>query len=376
MDDAVRAIRRGGVIGIPTDTVYGLACDPANTAAVSRIYAIKRRPDGLELTLLAASIADIEDDIELNPVARRIAETYWPGPLSIISPLRNRRWAIPRDGSTLMVRIPDHPITLALLRRTGPLATTSANRHGEPAADHCSQRGGSPRRGDRHRPRRRSLRRTCLDYHRLHDDDPSRAARRPDQRRRVALASWGLSSNHHGGAAITVTGIDVEIRPEARTGFSSKPAVRATDPELADLLEEELERQEDTLELIPSENIASVAVLEALGSWLNNKYAEGVPGKRYYGGCQVVDKVENLARDRAKALFGAEHANVQPHSGTEANMAVYASVLNPGDKVLGMALDQGGHLSHGSPVSFSGKIYHFEPISSTRPPESSTWIGA
>ena len=135
MDEAVRAIRRGGVIGIPTDTVYGLACDPANTAAVSRIYAIKRRPDGLELTLLAASIADIEDDVELNPVARRIAETYWPGALSIISPLRSRRWAIPRDGTTLMVRIPDHPIALALLRRTGPLATTSANRHGEPAAD-------------------------------------------------------------------------------------------------------------------------------------------------------------------------------------------------------------------------------------------------
>ncbi|MGA7988359.1 MAG: serine hydroxymethyltransferase [Candidatus Dormiibacterota bacterium] len=137
--------------------------------------------------------------------------------------------------------------------------------------------------------------------------------------------------------------------------------MRATDPEVAALLDEELERQEETLELIPSENIASVAVLEALGSWLNNKYAEGVPGKRYYGGCQIVDQVENLARDRARELFGAEHANVQPHSGTQANMAVYASALNPGDTVLGMALDQGGHLSHGSPVSFSGKIYHFEP---------------
>ncbi|MHB8488311.1 MAG: serine hydroxymethyltransferase [Candidatus Dormibacteria bacterium] len=153
------------------------------------------------------------------------------------------------------------------------------------------------------------------------------------------------------------------MRPSvpAGAGFTDKPALRATDPEVAALLDEELVRQEETLELIPSENLASVAVLEALGSWLNNKYAEGVPGKRYYGGCEVVDKVENLARDRAKALFGAEHANVQPHSGTQANMAVYASVLSPGDRVLGMALDQGGHLSHGSPVSFSGKIYHFEP---------------
>ena len=160
-----------------------------------------------------------------------------------------------------------------------------------------------------------------------------------------------------------MTGTPVDIRPSAAAGasFTDKLAVRATDPEVADLLEAELERQEETLELIPSENLASVAVLEALGSWLNNKYAEGVPGKRYYGGCQIVDQVENLARDRAKQLFGAEHANVQPHSGTQANMAVYESVLNPGDKVLGMALDQGGHLSHGSPVNFSGKIYHFEP---------------
>jgi glycine hydroxymethyltransferase len=159
-----------------------------------------------------------------------------------------------------------------------------------------------------------------------------------------------------------VTGTPVDIRPSASGArFTDKAAVRATDPEVAALLEAELERQEETLELIPSENLASVAVLEALGSWLNNKYAEGVPGKRYYGGCQIVDQVENLARDRAKQLFGAEHANVQPHSGTQANMAVYEAVLNPGDKVLGMALDQGGHLSHGSPVNFSGKIYHFEP---------------
>jgi len=143
--------------------------------------------------------------------------------------------------------------------------------------------------------------------------------------------------------------------------FAAKPAVRAVDPELSALLDEELRRQEDTLELIPSENLASPAVLEALGSWLNNKYAEGVPGKRYYGGCQVVDKVENLARDRAKRLFAADHANVQPHSGTQANMAVYQSLLSPGDTILGMALDQGGHLTHGSPANFSGKIYHVEP---------------
>ena len=146
----------------------------------------------------------------------------------------------------------------------------------------------------------------------------------------------------------------------SHSGFTAKPALRATDPQLANLMDDELLRQEDTLELIPSENLASPAVLDALGSWLNNKYAEGVPGKRYYGGCQVVDQVEVLARERCKALFGADHANVQPHSGSQANMAAYQSVLKPGDTVLGMALDQGGHLTHGSPVNFSGKIYNFE----------------
>ena len=151
----------------------------------------------------------------------------------------------------------------------------------------------------------------------------------------------------------------VQQETAAPTGFTAKPALRATDPELAALMDAELVRQEETLELIPSENLASVAVLEALGSWLNNKYAEGVPGKRYYGGCEVVDQVENLARDRCRQLFGADHANVQPHSGSQANMAVYASVLRPGDRVLGMALDQGGHLTHGSPVSFSGRLYDF-----------------
>jgi glycine hydroxymethyltransferase len=139
-----------------------------------------------------------------------------------------------------------------------------------------------------------------------------------------------------------------------------KPALRAADPEVADLLEAELRRQEETLELIPSENLAPPAVLEALGSWLNNKYAEGYPGRRYYGGCEVVDQIEQLAIDRATALFGAEHVNVQPHCGSSANMAVYMAVLQPGDVVLGMGLDHGGHLTHGSPVNFSGKLYHFE----------------
>lgn len=131
------------------------------------------------------------------------------------------------------------------------------------------------------------------------------------------------------------------------------------DPEIFHLIEEEEQRQEYNIELIASENFTSKAVMEAMGTALTNKYAEGYPGKRYYGGCHVVDKVETLAIERMKELFGAEHANVQPHSGSQANMAVYMTVLEPGDKVLGMDLSHGGHLTHGSPVNFSGKLYHF-----------------
>ena len=131
------------------------------------------------------------------------------------------------------------------------------------------------------------------------------------------------------------------------------------DPEIADTLERELERQRGQIELIASENFTWPAVLEAIGSTPTNKYAEGYPGKRYYGGCEVVDEMEELARGRAKALFGAEHANVQPHAGAQANMAVYFAVLSPGDRVLGLSLDHGGHLTHGLKVNFSGKLYEF-----------------
>jgi glycine hydroxymethyltransferase len=130
-----------------------------------------------------------------------------------------------------------------------------------------------------------------------------------------------------------------------------------TDPEIADIIEKERLRQLNGLELIASENVVSRAVLEAMGSIMTNKYAEGYPGKRYYGGCEFHDMAENLARDRLKKLFGAEHANVQPHSGTQANMAVYFAYMKLGEKILSMKLNQGGHLSHGSPVSFTGKFY-------------------
>jgi len=140
--------------------------------------------------------------------------------------------------------------------------------------------------------------------------------------------------------------------------FSAKNTIASFDPELWQAIEQERQRQEDHIELIASENYTSPAVMEAQGSVLTNKYAEGYPGKRYYGGCEYVDKAEQLAIDRVKALFGAEYANVQPHSGSQANAAVYLSVLKPGDTILGMSLAHGGHLTHGASVNFSGKVFN------------------
>jgi glycine hydroxymethyltransferase len=137
------------------------------------------------------------------------------------------------------------------------------------------------------------------------------------------------------------------------------PYTEAVDSEVQEALDGELERQRTTIELIASENFTSPAVLAAQGSVLTNKYAEGYPGKRYYGGCEQVDKVENIAIERAKQLFGAEHVNVQPHSGSQANEAAYAALVDPGEKVLSMDLAHGGHLTHGMKLNFSGRTYDF-----------------
>src|SRR5258706_544459 len=142
------------------------------------------------------------------------------------------------------------------------------------------------------------------------------------------------------------------------------------DPEIANAIDNEARRQHEGLELIASENFVSEAVLEAAGSVFTNKYAEGYPGKRYYGGCEYADVVENLARDRAKQLFGAEHANVQPHAGSQANMEAYAAVLQPGDTILGLNLAHGGHLTHGHHLNFSGKTYKIVPYGVTKETET------
>ncbi len=141
--------------------------------------------------------------------------------------------------------------------------------------------------------------------------------------------------------------------------MSDMRPIEEVDPQLAELIQKEVARQRAQIHLIASENYISYAMMQASGSVLTNKYSEGYPGRRYYEGCEIIDEVENLARDRAKRLFGAEHANVQAHSGSQANLAAYLAVLEPGDTILGMALDQGGHLTHGSPVNFSGKLFNF-----------------
>ena len=145
-----------------------------------------------------------------------------------------------------------------------------------------------------------------------------------------------------------------------KNSWMSRP-LSESDPEIAQAIANEANRQHEGLELIASENFVSMAVLEAAGSVFTNKYAEGYPGKRYYGGCEFADVVENLARERAKQIFGADHANVQPHSGSQANMAAYMALLQPGDAVMGLNLAHGGHLTHGHPLNFSGKMYKIIP---------------
>jgi len=170
----------------------------------------------------------------------------------------------------------------------------------------------------------------------------------------AAVPAQSMTTNPNGGYNGMITWSEWDRCPPGS-------ALRDADPEIARLIDREVERQLEGLELIASENFVSPAVLEAMGSPLTNKYAEGLPGKRYYGGCEFVDQVEQIAIDRAKELFGAEHANVQPHSGAQANAAAFFAFLKPGDTFLGMDLSNGGHLTHGSPVNFSGILYH--PVS-------------
>jgi len=196
------------------------------------------------------------------------------------------------------------------------------------------------------------------------------AADRLDPEAAWKIVETFLATSFEGGRHIPrVAKIDTVARAAWMHELSQQPSLEEADPELAPLLRAEAKRQALGIELIASENFVSEAVLEAVGSVLTNKYAEGYPGRRYYGGCEVVDQVEQLAIDRAKALFGVDHANVQPHSGSQANEAVYRAAIEVGDTILAMNLDHGGHLTHGSPVNFSGKLYKVVPYGVRRDTE-------
>jgi glycine hydroxymethyltransferase len=202
----------------------------------------------------------------------------------------------------------------------------------------------------------------------VHDVETAAAARQHNDANMLALAgdrtdaetawkiveTWLATPFEGGRHSVRVAEIDDLTR-------DGRSALAAADPAIADVLRREALRQADGIELIASENFVSEAVLEAVGSVATNKYAEGYPGRRYYGGCDVLDEAENLAIERAKQLFGADHVNVQPHSGSQANECIYRAVLSPGDTILAMNLDHGGHLTHGSPVNFSGKLYQIVP---------------
>ena len=193
---------------------------------------------------------------------------------------------------------------------------------------------------------------------------------RLDAERAWPIVKAWLETPFEGGRHVRrVELIDRLTRPQAQAAGLAGPGLAEVDPEIHRLIGLEARRQALSLELIASENFVSEAVLEAAGSVLTNKYAEGYPGRRYYGGCEVVDEVEQLAIDRAKQLFGADHANVQPHSGSQANEAVYRALIEVGDTVLAMNLDHGGHLTHGSPVNFSGKLYRIVPYGVRRDTE-------
>ncbi len=193
------------------------------------------------------------------------------------------------------------------------------------------------------------------------------AADRTDAEAAWSIVERWLETEFEGGRHIPrVEKIDRLTRPASRMGLT----LAEVDPDIADVLRREARRQALNLELIASENFVSEAVLEAVGSVATNKYAEGYPGRRYYGGCEVLDEAENLAIERAKALFGADHANVQPHAGSQANEAAYRAVLDVGDTILAMNLDHGGHLTHGSPVNFSGKLYKIVPYGVRRDTET------
>ena len=333
---------------LPTDTVYGL-CSTPGEAEVEQLYALKGRQPEQPTALLAATIEQLLGCIPEARDQQLILETLLPGPYTLVvrNPARRFGWLAGADPEALGVRVPSLPSeTRRVLVAVGCIAATSAN---EPAG-RIRGRSTTFRRGSarRVRARCRAAARNPVDGDRFHRP---RAACAPGRR---LTGCRGNRPRPEGASTIRVMAVAHETLDDLKT-----LGLAEIDPEIAELLGRELDRQRGQIELIASENFTWPSVFEAVGSVPTNKYAEGYPGKRYYGGCEVVDEIEEIARNRATELFGAEHANVQAHAGAQANMTVYFAVLKPGDRVLGLSLDHGGHLTHGLKVNFSGKLYEF-----------------
>jgi glycine hydroxymethyltransferase len=362
-----RCVRAGGVALFPADTVYGLACDPLSARAVRRLYEIKRRPPAKPAAVMFFSLgAAVRAVPELSTLDA--ASALLPGPVTLLvaNPAHRFPLACGPEPDTLGVRVPEVP---ALADVAVAVLQSSANPAG----------GADARRLDDVDPQIRAAVDLELDGGELPGVASTVVDLRDPRRARVIRAGAmpasaverilrsgpgrpagpSLGTARHGS-------LDALSRLAPRRGgsdhqelspdFFGRPLAEV-DPAIAEVLAGELERQRRTLEMIASENFVPQAVLECQGSVLTNKYAEGYPGRRYYGGCEWVDIAEQLAIDRAKELFGAEHANVQPHAGAQANIAVYHALLEPGDRIMGLSLAHGGHLTHGMKLNVSGRLY-------------------
>ena len=324
--EIISLLRNKEVVAFPTDTVFGIGVIYNEHEAVARMKQVKGRDEKKPFPLMAYDLKEISKLAYVGERERRIAAAFMPGAITLV--LR-RKDTLDRElvngFDTVAVRIPDDEYLLRILKEAGPMFVTSANLSGQPAANN--------------------------DQEVLAQLDG-----------RLAAVLKGEAGSHVASTIIDCSTDELKCLREGEIPFAE--IVRITEMKedilVEKYIEKELLRQRRNIELIASENFASEAVMKANGSILTNKYAEGYPGRRYYGGCVNVDEIEDLARQRLCQLFGAEHANVQPHSGSQANMAVYFTVLNPGDTVLGMDLASGGHLTHGHPLSFSGRLYHFE----------------
>ncbi len=382
---AAAAVRRGQLVGLPLDTAYGVAADAFNPRGTQALREAKGRAD-LSIPVMVPKIATVSGIAQVDSAARRLMLDFWPGPLTLVLPAQpTLAWTLTDASGRIAVRMPLHPVALDLLERTGPLGVVAAAAPPAPARapappprtarpHRARHRGRLVPRRPRSAPGRAARCRAAAVRAGVRGGGPHRC--RPGPRPAGTPGHRGparlLPRTRRAGSGARRGGhVDSSASGDPPTAPWSPPmsldtpfwgpdfdSLAAEDPEIAGVILGELDRLRAGLQLIASENFTSPAVLAALGSTLSNKYAEGYPGRRYYGGCAVVDDAETIGIERAKALFGADHANLQPHSGASANIAAYGAFMKPGETVLAMSLPHGGHLTHGTKVSFSGKWFN------------------